>query len=323
MASIRRQGKSWQAIVRRKGHPAKSKMFPKKALAEEWARKAEEEVSKHLHFNNLASETTVEALMGKYGENITPRKRGADVEKYRIATVKEHLGAYTLLELSATTIIEFVDERLEEVSSDSVRKELNVLSQAIDAGMALWNIQLPANPVHTARSILKVTKTLSQGVHRERRPTTDELDTLYTALPSGMPLLVKFAVETGMRRGESVHMKTSHRVENVLHIPQTKTDKSRTIPLSPTACAILESLTEREDGYVWGYEPSSISHMFNRACRENSIEDLRFHDLRHEAASRFFERGLSIAEVAKITGQSFATLQRYTHLKASDIAKKL
>ena len=314
VASIRRQGKSWQAIVRRKGHPTKSQFFPKKALAEAWARKIEEEVSKKLHFNNLASETTVEALMNKYKEDITPRKRGAGVEKYRIATVIEHLGDHTLTDLSPTTIIEFVDERLEDVSSDSVRKELNVLSQAIDAGMALWKIELPANPVHTARSILKVTKTLSSGVRRTRRPTEEELETLYA---SRIGDIIEFAVETGMRRGEICNMEPEHKKGNILHIPETKTDTPRTIPLSKRACELFSTVQKMD------ILPHSISTAYRRICAECGIQDLRFHDLRHEAASRFFEKNLSIAEVANITGQSFATLQRYTHLKASDIAKKL
>ena len=83
MASIRRQGKNWQAIVRRKGHATTSKTFPKKVLAERWARQTEIEISEKLHVNALASETTVKALLTQYKEEITPRKRSADIEGYR------------------------------------------------------------------------------------------------------------------------------------------------------------------------------------------------------------------------------------------------
>lgn len=328
MASIRRRGDGWQAVVRRKGHKTLSKVFPKKALAESWARKIEVEVSKRLHFNNLASEMTVDDLLKKYEEQITPRKRGAEIEKYRIATVKAQLGTYTLADLSPKAVIEFVDERLLDVCADSVKKELNVLSHALDAAMSLWNVELPANPVHTARGVLKLTKTLMKGIARERRPTPDELKALCASLPKHFP--IEFAVETGMRRGEICAAKRKHRDGTVLRIPETKTGVPRTIPLSPRACEILDALPVRDepdiaenDQTYFDYVPSSISHMFNRACKDLGIEDLRFHDLRHEAASRFVERGLSIPEVAKITGQSFTTLQRYTHLKASDIAKKL
>ena len=332
MASIRRQGKSWQAVIRRKGHPTISKMFPKKALAEAWARKTEEELSKKLHINTVAENTTVKVLLTQYKKEITPRKRSADTEGYRIETLIKSLGEATLDELSPQMVIDYIDDRLEKVSSDSVRKEINILSVAVNAGMALWGIQLPANPVHTAKSILKVTKTLTPGVKRDRRPTEKELEMLYGSLPGLMPQLVEFAVETAMRRGEIAKQRRKHRKGNILIIPETKTDKSREIPLSKKACEILDSLPESEDDkddkndtddLIWGYAPSSISHMFNRVCKAHNILNLRFHDLRHEAASRMFEKGLQVAEVAKVTGQSFSTLQRYTHLKAEHIAEKL
>ncbi len=70
--------------------------------------------------------------------------------------------------------------------------------------------------------------------------------------------------------------------------------------------------------------PDSITQAFERVCQRAGIEDLRFHDLRHEATSRFFERGLSIMEVSAITGhRDLAMLRRYTHLKAENLAKKL
>ena len=63
---------------------------------------------------------------------------------------------------------------------------------------------------------------------------------------------------------------------------------------------------------------------WDRLCRRASIEDLHFHDLRHEAISRYFERGLSVPEVALISGhRDYRMLFRYTHLRPEDVAKKL
>ena len=54
------------------------------------------------------------------------------------------------------------------------------------------------------------------------------------------------------------------------------------------------------------------------------LQGLHFHDLRHEATSRFFELGLNVVEVAAITGhRDLKMLQRYTHLRAADLAWKL
>ena len=61
-----------------------------------------------------------------------------------------------------------------------------------------------------------------------------------------------------------------------------------------------------------------------RAKRRAMIEDLHFHDLRHEAISRFFEMGLSIPEVALISGhKDYRMLARYTHLRAEDLVGRL
>jgi integrase len=79
----------------------------------------------------------------------------------------------------------------------------------------------------------------------------------------------------------------------------------------------------RADGKVFGLEPDSISQAFDRACKRAEIQNLHFHDLRHEAASRFFEIGFGIMEVASITGhKDLKMLRRYTHLRAEDLAKK-
>ena len=61
-----------------------------------------------------------------------------------------------------------------------------------------------------------------------------------------------------------------------------------------------------------------------KSCRKVGIEDLRFHDLRHEATSRLFEKGLNPIEVATITGhKDTKMLMRYTHLRAEDLVERL
>ena len=96
------------------------------------------------------------------------------------------------------------------------------------------------------------------------------------------------------------------------------------MPLSSRALTVLTHLPRRVDGKVWGMRADSITQAFERACSRASIENLRFHDLRHEAASRLFEKGLNPMQVAAITGhKTLQMLKRYTHLKAEDLAKML
>ena len=131
-------------------------------------------------------------------------------------------------------------------------------------------------------------------------------------------------LETAMRREELCKVQRRHILKNTLLIPETKTEKPRTIPLSGAAIRIISSLPMRDDGYLIGMRPDSITQAFSRTCKRLGIADLRIHDLRHEATSRFFEKGFSIPEVALITGHSdWASLKRYTQLKPEDLADKL
>jgi len=319
MASIRKTSKGWQAIIRKKGHKTISKVFTKKKPAELWARGIEDELSES-HCNSVAQSMLVSSLLKEYEDKFTHRKRSANREESRMRVLTEHFGDLMVADLSAEVVIGYVDDRLASVVSDTVRKEINTLSVAIDAGMALWGIKLAANPVTTAKGILKITKTLSPGVRRDRRPTSAEIKILRESKISDITM---FAIETAMRRGEIANMMREHINGNVLLIPVTKTDKPRTIPLSPVAIKILKKLPAQINGAVWGVHPDTITNRFVDVCHENNIVDLRFHDLRHEATSRLVEKGLSTSQVASITGHTLQSLQRYTHLDPKKLAMKL
>lgn len=131
-----------------------------------------------------------------------------------------------------------------------------------------------------------------------------------------------------MRRNEIASLTWEHidLRRKVAHLPQTKTDTPRHVPLSSTAIAALQSLGIRQEGRVFTLRADSMSQAFERSCEppRANVANVRFHDLRHEATSRLFERGLSIMEVAAITGhKTLEMLKRYTHLRAEDLVKKL
>ena len=87
-------------------------------------------------------------------------------------------------------------------------------------------------------------------------------------------------------------------------------DEDRDTPAGPVALAVLDGLPRRLDGRMWGMRPDSISQAFERVCKAAGIKGLTFHDLRHEATSRLFEKGLGLMEVASITGHK--TMQMLT-----------
>lgn len=128
----------------------------------------------------------------------------------------------------------------------------------------------------------------------------------------------------------------------VLHDGETKNGEGRVVPLSTKAVGILKALPPSDRDRVFAIRPGTLTAAFTRSCqraREKYVEDcahdgsepdpnflvnLHLHDMRHEATSRLFEKGLDVMEAASVTGhKTLAMLKRYTHLKAENLAKKL
>lgn len=129
-----------------------------------------------------------------------------------------------------------------------------------------------------------------------------------------------------MRRSELVNIRAEHidYGQRTLHIPHTKNGYARTIPLSNRAITILGSLAPDEDGRLFPMTTNAVRLSWEDLRRRAKVSNVRFHDLRHEAVSRLFERGLSLPEVALISGhRDFRMLYRYTHLQPQQVAHKL
>jgi integrase len=163
---------------------------------------------------------------------------------------------------------------------------------------------------------------------RERRLEDNESNILASAaLASAWYLrpLIALAIETGMRRGEllSIRWKDVDQTARTIRILKTKNGHPRTIPLTPKAIEVLSSL-ERKDERVFPVTPNAVRLAWERLRRRAGLEDLRLHDLRHEAVSRFFEYGLTVPEVALISGhRDPRMLSRYTHLRPEKVAENL
>jgi integrase len=137
---------------------------------------------------------------------------------------------------------------------------------------------------------------------------------------------VIFALETAMRMGEILSLQWADidLVNRTATLQDTKNGEKRTVPLSTQAVAVLTGLSKTTDGRVLPITRDALKRVFTRACARANIHNLHFHDLRHEATSSLFERGLSVIEVSSITGhKTLQMLKRYTHLNASELALKI
>ena len=326
MASFRKRGPyQWQAQVRKKGHPLQTKTFETRAEAEQWARAIEVEMDKGAFVSRAEAEsTTLKELLERYLEEVTPQKKGAEPETNRLRLMMRHALAHRFVAgVRGVDIAGWRDERLRKVTAATVKRDLVLLGHVFEVARKEWGIHIH-NPV---RDI----KLPTGGRPRDRRLQHDEETRLFDACrqarnPWLLPL-VQLAIETAMRRGELLRLRWEHIDLNrrTAHLPDTKNGEARTVPLSMTAVAVIRALPHALHGDVFpGVTTEALKRSYVRATRRAGIDDLRFHDLRHEATTRLFEKGLNIMEVASITGhKDLRMLRRYTHLKAEDLAQKL
>ncbi len=315
----------WQALVRRRGYPQQTRTFDTKAKAEDWASVLESEMARGVFVSRAEAEnTTLREALDRYQREIVPGKKNADREGRRVKGLQARtLARRSMASIQGKDIAAFMQQRQAEgAGPNTVRLDLALLSHLFNVARAEWGMASLANPVEMVRK-----PKLPGG--RTRRLVDDELPRLLAAAHvygGEIGPLITWAIETAMRRGEIAAMRWDHldRKARVLLIPETKNGTPRRVPLSTAALGVLDGLPRRIDGRVWGMRPDSISQAFERVCKAAGIEGLTFHDLRHEATSRLFEKGLNPMEVAAITGhKTLQMLKRYTHLRAEDLVGRL
>jgi integrase len=324
VASIRRRGRTWQVQVRRQGSPLLTRTFRQKSHARLWARQKEAELDRGAPpiDTRMLRSITLHDLLERYRQTVTPRKRGATRERYKLRVLLRHPIAHLSLDrLTTSEIASFRDERLAVVKADTVRRELAILHHCLRLACDEWGIPMRSNPVAEI-------KLPSPGWPRDRRVGTEELQRLLGACTSGskwLPTIIGLAIETGMRRGELLAIRWTDvdLCARTVRLTKTKNGHPRTVPLSSVAVRLLEN-TPRIDDRVFPITPNAVRLAWERLRRRAGVTGLRFHDLRHEAVSRFFERGLNMPEVAAISGHRDARmLMRYSHPRPEAIAQKL
>ncbi len=328
------------ARVRIKGRPEVSRVFPDARKAAAWAAAQEHQLREgDFRDTRKAHRLLIRDLIDGYTSAIASRLRSADTTALRLARFRRDLGAYTLETLTRARIAEWRDARLAEgAAAATVTRELGILSSVISYARKDLGVE-----VENAAGLVR-RPPATRG--RDRRLESGEEQRLLEALGdragdvqgtkrSGayrvgtrnpwMQPLVRFAVETAMRQGELLTL----RWDNVdleartAYLENTKNGDPRTVPLSSRAVAVLEALPRSPAARVFPLTAQAVKLAWSRACKRAGIENLHFHDLRHEATSRLAEK-LNLLELAAVTGhKDLRMLKRYYHPRASDLAKKL
>lgn len=338
MASIvRLPSGNWRAQVRRKGRYV-AESFKRRRDAEQWTLKMERRIdrgestsrSRPEHINTVAD--LVDLHIADMREVGKPLRRS---KAYSLSKLRADIGHIRIPQIDRERIIEFGRGRSREgAGAVTIAMDVSYLKTIMLHASAVHGVALSVEQVDLARVALSRLGLVGKGKERDRRPTQNELDTLISAFENNprqsLPLerIIPFAIATAMRQSEICAITwpdIDERRRTVIvrdrKDPRNKEGNDQHVPLVDLtgydAWAILEEQRKYTSGTgrVFPYNSRSVGSAFRRECRAQGIEDLRFHDLRHEGTSRLFEAGLQIEQVALVTGhKDWKMLKRYTHI---------
>ena len=335
----------WRAQVRRKGQYV-SATFRLKTDAEAWAIEKEQAVEsgKGVKAAKIDGKTTFGKLIELHIDDLAEvgkpllRSKRLCLEK-----LKNELGKEPLANMTRERLITFGKVRAKEGAGPvTLGIDIGYIRTIMVHAAAVHGIEVPTEQVTLARVALRRLGLVGKGDERDRRPTQDEIDRIIAysdANPrQGIPVgrLIKFAVATAMRQDEictlkkaDVDLTTCLATVRDRKDPRRKSGNDQKVPLLDATgydavALIKEQLALGLGGdRVFPYNGKSLGTAFRRVCEELKIEDLHFHDLRHEGTSRLFEAGFEIPEVSLVTGhKDWKMLRRYLNLKPHQLVTK-
>lgn len=350
MATISKRGERWRAQVRRLGHETMSKSFPNKKEAEAWARQIEAQLDRGQSVS-VSLRTTFADLLSAYRSHVGSAKGMSRSKEQALGKIEGRLGRFRLAELKTKTFLDFCKAREDEGAGPAtILQDFSYIGTVIRHGGALTGtesaVQGILGALDAARITLRHAGRVSRPEERDRRPTDQELVSLIDFWDENprqilipMADLTLFAVSTAMRLGEITALLWEDLDEANRTIlirarkhPTKKASNDQRVPLlrgpcvvggdliDPLAVILRQRGARRRQGRIFPHVPQSVSKAFQRTTAALDIEDLHFHDLRHDGASRLFEAGYPIEQVALVTGhRDWNMLRRYTQLRAETL----
>jgi len=320
MATYRKRNNKWNAQVRKEGQKTVSKTFTLKVDAIKWATEVKVQLEKDTYTDyKLSTRTKLSELLNRYNEEVVPTLKGRVQDSSRIKIINKGLGSLFLSELTPLLLAEYRDNRLKQLSPQSVKHELSMISRVLKKATYEWGYIL-SNGIPTVKH-----PTLPKG--RTRRLSKEEEIELLKVADPYLVSIIKLLQATAMRIGELSKLKKDDIDFNksLAVLRDTKNGESRTIPLNSIAIkALRELIKDTKTDRVLKFTPSYISKRFTKACKQAGIEGMVLHSLRHEAVSRLFEKGLNMMEVSSVSGhKDLSMLKRYTHINPETLLSRI
>lgn len=320
MAAPKKEGTIWRHRIMVAGVRT-SGTFDTKAAALAW--EAEQRVATPK--GKLGLTKTCADAFEKYELEVSKQKRGYRWEALRLAAMAEmDLGKVKMVDLDSTHIAAWRDQRLKQVAPGSVTREMNLLSNVFSVARKEWkwittsptsDVKRPKAPPARNRLISqKEIETMCIALGWRH----DVVDVAPTTKQQRIALAFLFAIETAMRAGEICGLKADDVTGRVARLHMTKNGLPRDVPLSARALEIWGMVPEG-----FGVTAATLDAMFRVARKRAGINDMTFHDTRHEAITRLAKK-LHVLDLARMVGHSdIRQLQTYYNETAADIASRL
>lgn len=299
--------------------------FDRKAAAKAWLARREAELAQPGAMERQ-DDPPLAAVIDRY---IAESKKAIGRTKAQVLrTIKESpIAELRCSEIGSADLIAFASGL--PVAPSTAQNYLSHLGAVFAIARPMWGYPLNQQAIKDAFVVCGKMGITGKSLSRDRRPTLEELDRLMVHFgrvkanrPATAPMqkIIVFALFSTRRQEEITRItwtdydKTRVMVRDMKH-PGDKAGNDTWCELPPEASAIIETMPKIERR-IFPYSPDAISAAFTRACKALEIEDLHFHDLRHEGISRLFEMGRTIPQAASVSGhRSWQSLKRYSHMR--------
>lgn len=320
MGTIVKRGDAHRAVVRLKGMSPQTKTFDTKAAAQDWIIETERNLKTRA---GISRDFTLGGLMRKYRTEVEQKKPYGARAASQLLRWAIDWDRQELADCSAEWWVK--ETSAWKVSPYSRGTYVSKIRGVLVSAETLWDVTVNWDEFNRGFKKLRHANLITKGRPRDRRITDDEIEEIKTALrPSAIPMadIIDFALELGMRISEICRLTWKDLDEKKKMIwvrdrkhPTRKMGNDKQVPLLGKSLAIIKR-QPRDGERIFPYVSGTISHFFMLARKIARVENVRFHDLRHEAISRLFDAGYAIEEVALVSGHdSWSSLKRYTHVK--------
>lgn len=341
MANIeKRTGKdgnvTFRVKIRLKGFPSQSASFERLTDARKWVQQTEAAIREGRHFKTTeAKRHTLAEAIDRYIENILPSKpKSQRLQSKQLEWWKSQLGDYSLSEITPALIGQHRDalakgktQRETLRTPATVNRYLAALSHLFTIAYKEWG-WIEENPLR------RVSK-MKEPRGRVRFLSDDErsrlLDAAKKSKGTHLYIVVVLALSTGARKMEILGLKWQdiNLAKGIIILHETKNGERRVIPLAGHALDLIKEHAKirplNTDLIFPGQDPNKpidIRAPWENVLKIAQIEDFRFHDLRHSAASYLAMNGASLAEIAEILGhKTLQMVKRYAHLSDAHTSK--